>query len=92
MLVGFDRSAATVRGLRYLGTDGPVAETAIDRRGPVGKLRRSMRAADAAPARRVRAQRLSRRAAAGVRPHFGEEAADLVALPTGPLIDRIRPA
>ena len=92
VLVTFDGSAAAVRGLRYLGKDGPVAETAIADAGPIGKLRRSMRSADGRlpGAYVLSAYRGARRL--DVRPYYGADAATLADLPTGPLIDRIRPA
>ena len=91
VVVAFTTSKPTVRGLCYPAADGPVAETAIDDAGPIGKLRRSARRTDGrwpdvlVLQGRRGAERLD------LTPYFGDDAAALAALPTGPLIDRVRP-
>ena len=92
VVISFGEGAGTeVRGLRYLGVDGPVAETVFDDVGPIGKLRRSFRTPNGnLPDVLVLS---GHRGGPGldVHPLFGSAADDLTALPTGPLIDRVRP-
>ena len=93
VVISFGEGSGTeVRGLRYLGLDGPVAETALDDVGPIGKLRRSFRTPNGnLPDVLVLS---GHRGGPGldVSPLFGPAADDLTALPTGPLIDRVRPS
>lgn len=92
VVISFGDGAGTeVRGLRYLGVDGPVAETVLDDVGPIGKLRRTFRTPNGnLPDVLVLG---GHRGGPGldVHPLFGSAADDLTALPTGPLIDRVRP-
>jgi hypothetical protein len=92
VVISFGEGPGTeVRGLRYLGVDGPVAETPLDDVGPIGKLRRSFRT----PNGNLPDVLVLRGHRGGpgldVSPLFGPAADDLTALPTGPLIDRVRP-
>lgn len=92
VVISFGQGPGTeVRGLRYLGVDGPVAETALDDVGPIGKLRRSFRTPNGNLPNVLVLRGHRGGPGLDVSPLFGPAADDLTALPTGPLIDRVRP-